>query len=598
MAQALEQQRQAVDYTNAAADFYHKRQFAQAMDYCNRALALNPQQGIAYYYRGLTHFELGNEAQMYADLERAIQLEHSNVRVLEHIAFLLGHLEKYLQAIPLLHRVVELDPGASNSWCLLGQCYYKLGKSDSAKQILEHALQKFPDHPILRLVLMTFLPPIPKSKEEIEQTCSNFLRNLDTLIEEGFTLDNPVHAMPVPFYHAYYGVNCKPIMEKMAQFFLSASPGLAYVAPHCNAPRRNKNKLRIGFMSEFMHAELINQFFERILEGMAGDEELEVVIFSNSAPTHPKVQEIKGKVHKYVHLSGGLEDMRKLVGAEEIDVLMYLEIGVGQNFYYLAYSRLAPIQCVWGGHPITTGIPSIDYFFTTRIAEAENAHEHYSETPILLDHSLAVFTRPQVKPSVPSRRELGLPEGVRLYSCPVQLFKIHPDMDTVFVDILRRDPQGCILLFYPERPLWKPLLEARFAHTIPADLQRRIAFMPFVKRDVFLDMLRAVDCVLDPFHFSFGSTAYLALSANVPFVTWPGEFMRGRTGIWMYERMGMPEMIAPTHEAYAELAVKLANDKAFYAEMSEKIRKNSYHFIDNAGVIGEFTQQLKTLSLR
>ena len=30
--------------------------------------------------------------------------------------------------------------------------------------------------------------------------------------------------------------------------------------------------------------------------------------------------------------------------------------------YYLAFSRLAPVQAVTHGHPCTTGIPTIDHF--------------------------------------------------------------------------------------------------------------------------------------------------------------------------------------------------------------------------------------------
>jgi cell division protein FtsZ len=44
------------------------------------------------------------------------------------------------------------------------------------------------------------------------------------------------------------------------------------------------------------------------------------------------------------------------------------------------------------------------------------------------------------------RKDLGLPENVRLYGCPQTLFKLHPDFDAVLAKILLQDPKGYIVL--------------------------------------------------------------------------------------------------------------------------------------------------------
>jgi len=54
--------------------------------------------------------------------------------------------------------------------------------------------------------------------------------------------------------------------------------------------------------------------------------------------------------------------------------------------YFLAFSKLARIQCVFWGNPITSGIDTIDYFMTADATENENRqiHTHYSEQAVLL----------------------------------------------------------------------------------------------------------------------------------------------------------------------------------------------------------------------
>ncbi len=41
-----------------------------------------------------------------------------------------------------------------------------------------------------------------------------------------------------------------------------------------------------------------------------------------------------------------------------LDILFYPDLGMTPLTYFLAFARLAPVQCVSWGHPVTTGIPA------------------------------------------------------------------------------------------------------------------------------------------------------------------------------------------------------------------------------------------------
>ena len=73
-----------------------------------------------------------------------------------------------------------------------------------------------------------------------------------------------------------------------------------------------------------------------------------------------------------------------LIASDQQDVLYYPELGMDPTVYMLAQQRLAPLQSVGWGHPITTGITSIDLFFSGELLEPADAQQHYREQLIRL----------------------------------------------------------------------------------------------------------------------------------------------------------------------------------------------------------------------
>src|SRR5437868_15188855 len=101
--------------------------------------------------------------------------------------------------------------------------------------------------------------------------------------------------------------------------------------------------------------------------------------------------------------------------------------------YFLAFSRLAPVQCTSFGHPDTTGIPNLDYFISSTLYELDGADLDYSERLILIPDAgtLSYYYRPP-SPSPRDRQSFGFTAADKIYLCPQALQKIHPEMDALF----------------------------------------------------------------------------------------------------------------------------------------------------------------------
>ena len=90
-----------------------------------------------------------------------------------------------------------------------------------------------------------------------------------------------------------------------------------------------------------------------------------------------------------------------------------------QMNYFLAFSKLARIQCVFWGNPITSGIDTIDYFMTAEATENENTqiNQHYSEQAVLLGGQGIWYEEietPDIN-DLPSREDYGFDDNWLLY---------------------------------------------------------------------------------------------------------------------------------------------------------------------------------------
>ena len=132
---------------------------------------------------------------------------------------------------------------------------------------------------------------------------------------------------------------------------------------------------------------------------------------------------------------------------------MYPDIGMEPFTYFLAFARLAPVQCVTWGHPLTTGLDTIDWFLSGESLETEEADAHYTERLVRLRGLPTYYRKPQVAGPAKSRAELGLPESGSLYACPQTLFKFHPEFDRLLAAILQTDRRGHLAMIGRTSPI-------------------------------------------------------------------------------------------------------------------------------------------------
>jgi predicted O-linked N-acetylglucosamine transferase (SPINDLY family) len=279
-----------------------------------------------------------------------------------------------------------------------------------------------------------------------------------------------------------------------------------------------------------------------------------------------------------------LEAARKVIAQEQLDILVYPEIGMDPFTYFLAFSRLAPVQCVTWGHPDTTGIPAMDYFISSEFLEPPDAALHYSERLVRLKHLPTYYYKPERPQGLKSRKDFGLEEDRVIYLCPQSLFKFNPDFDGLIAGIVRAHPEGRVVIIEGQWKHFTELILRRFHKTIPEAMDR-IQVVPRQSSQDFISLLSLADVILDPLKWSGGSTTYEAMSFGIPIVTMPSEFMRGRVTYACYKQMDVMDCVAATEQEYVRLAVRLGTDPAHRAAIKAKLLNANPVLYENADAV-------------
>jgi protein O-GlcNAc transferase len=589
--------REALDMDPAHPDALHllgvslfqSGDIVSGIDHLRRATALRPT--VAAY-----HMNLGNALSDSGQYEEALKV-YAVAQTLSpqdsEVRFNIGNTQRRLgrldQAVTSLDQAIELRADFFEALDLLGRVHAELGRVDLAQLCYDKVIAGA-GYPGTRVRKAMLLPPVVESEENIEYLRQRLLRSLDELSATGLQLRDPLAEVgTTQFYVSYHGKSNKELNSRIAQFYLGACPDLNWTAPHCAKPRTPAGKIRVGFISRFFHEHSIGKTSHGLIEELSRADFSVVALFVPPRVDDAMSRRIAKAADESHTLPRDLAGAREAIAALELDILFYQDVGTEPFTYFLAFSRLAPVQCVSFGHPDTTGIPNMDYFISSALYETENSRRDYSEELVMLENAgtLAYYQWPPFVTDVGNRGEVGLPEGSHVYLCPQSFFKLHPRFDTIVDGILRRDPLGIVILIAPEHNDQLVALQERLRRSV-GGLIGRVGVVPRRNRHEFLRLLKGADVVLDTPEFNGMNSSLEAFSCGVPVVTLAGDWQRARHTLGMYRKMEYMNCVARDVSHYVEIAVRLATDPAVRENARQTILARCGRLFEDRNIVSGF----------
>jgi predicted O-linked N-acetylglucosamine transferase (SPINDLY family) len=219
----------------------------------------------------------------------------------------------------------------------------------------------------------------------------------------------------------------------------------------------------------------------------------------------------------------------------------------------------APIQVHYLGYPGTLGGGLVDYLIADPVvAPAEHASD-YAEALAVLPDAYQINDRDRPIAPTPSRRSVGLPETGFVFCSFNQTYKLNPAVFDAWIGILKAVPDSVLWLL--SRAADDPAIanlqrEAQARGVAPA----RLVFAPRCPNPEHLARYRHADLFLDTWPYNAHTTASDALWAGCPVLTLEGSTFAGRVAASLVAAAGLPELVAPSVDAYVTQAIALAGD--------------------------------------
>ncbi|MGE0225394.1 MAG: hypothetical protein AB7F35_00095 [Acetobacteraceae bacterium] len=497
-------------------------------------------------------------------------------------------------AIETYRQAVLADPRESATYAHLGNLLYTSGYTAEARGIVRIGLRHLPDSPLLHWVdCMTTLPRVPASAEERDRALAAFAAALPGLravcLGRAEALPEAVRAVGFmsPFLLPYHGPVDPALMavhgRLAADIMGAAFPDHAHTrarADACAGPvsRTPHEPIRIGIVTGLFRRHSVWRLPTRGWVEHLDRSRFRLFGYHPRDEHDDQTAYAAGHFERFEHGLRPLPEWMRIIAEDRPHLLIYPQLGNDQPSSQLAALRLAPVQCTTWGHPVTTGLPTIDHFLSSAAMEPPDGDMHYTENLARLpglgtvcDPSCAAWDEPLTVSD--GWAALDLPrDSVRILCCQ-ETPKYQPEHDDLYPRIAQALPNARFVFMDLGRrgrdTLWARLYQAFARHGLDALAHCR--FMPGLPPAAFSALVRDAHVVLDPIGWSGCNTTLEAVGHHIPVVTMPGATMRSRHGLAILSIAGVTDTIVHSPDDYVAAAVRLGRDEAFRGQVAARL---------------------------
>ncbi|MEG5064186.1 tetratricopeptide repeat protein [Microcoleus sp. B3-A4] len=562
----------AQSYSYLGYAFYRQRQYDQAISYFQKCLEI--QTGDVAFYIA------------FADCYQLINQDH--------------------EALTVYEESTRLYPKEANLYFFWILALQKIGRTPEALAVASQASKLLPHALHLKREAELLLPVIYENSEEIEfyrQRFSQGLQNLSQhiLLETPEAKQNALKGIGCyqNFLLQYQGKNDLELQKEYGHLVhrIMAANYPQWVLPRSMSPLKPQEKIRIGYVSHGLRGNGVGKLILGWLRNC--DRQLfEIYCYHINSEQDALTEKFIVYSDFFHQIADDLEAVCQQIISDRLHIVVFVEVGMHPQMIQMAALRLASVQCATWLHPVTSGLPTIDYFLSSEAMEPENAEEHYLEQLIRLPKLGISYTKQIVPEQKKSRWDFQLGDDKIVYLSCQSLSKYLPQHDYIFPEIARRLPESQFVFIANQ----KPLITAKFQQRLKQAFARYglnsedyCVILPRQTLMSYWQLNLLSDIFLDTFSWSGGVTTLEAIACNLPIVTCAGELMRGRQSYGMLKILGLTDTIAQDEAEYIDIAVKLGLDAEWRHTLSQQMSDRHatlYEDVTCVKALEQFYQQV------
>ncbi len=471
---------------------------------------------------------------------------------------------------------LDLVPGAVELGLHLAQLYKILERPADAEATYRRMLAIEPRLVTARLgLVLDRFQSVYADRAQLLQARAQALADLTELeaaLAGGVVIGSEAALINANWFEiAYQGLDDAPLMRRygavLAEIVRRTWPGAGGPAA---VPWSPGQPIRVGFVTGHLHAHSVTKLFGAWIERL-DRARFQIYAVAPGAARDAVTERLTAACDGVVTGHGALTEWAAAVRALGLHALIFLDVGMSAVPSLLAAFRLAPVQAMAWGHPVTSGLPTMDYFLSADLMEPPNGDDHYVERLVRLPGLSICYTPPAPPPRL-GRADFGLPEGRVLYLLTQNLQKYLPQHDGLLVALAQRLPEARLVVLESART--RAAADAFAARLGRAFSAAGLAFADHVIRlppqpsERYLALLPLADIHVDGVGWSGGVTSLEAIMAGLPTAALPTALMRGRHTAALLAAMDLPELIALTPDGLVDRLVRLGADPAYRARIA------------------------------
>jgi predicted O-linked N-acetylglucosamine transferase (SPINDLY family) len=594
----------AETYLNLGNILQAQGKLEEAAEACQRAIALKPDLAAAHNNLGNIHLAQNRFEAALAAYSRAVELKPDLAEAHHNRGLALLNGGRAEEAVVSCKRALSCKPDYAVACVTLGHALTQCGDAEEAARSYDRALALDPQcgEALLGQAIAT-IPIIAASGAQSEAVTTRFGERLDTLVRWARANPGKLGAAvgrAQPFYLPYRAADVTGILGRYGD--LASAEANAYWRPPAQTSRKSYGRAdRIRLVVVSGQVKQRHPVWEIILRGLIAHlnpAEFEVFLYYTGATTDEETSWARSQVARFVLGPKSVHSWLAEIAEAQPDVLFYPEVGMDPSSCTLAALRLAPLQIAGWGHPVTTGLPTIDWFVSAELLEGPGAEQHYREKLVRLPGTgvHTAFHAPQKQNwGGPGRRE----DVVRFALCQ-QPLKFDPEDDVVLARIAKSAGPAEFWLAAPANMPWTAIkLRERISAAFRKEGLDPDAYLrttPWLPREQFLGFLDAMDIYLDCPAFSGYTTAWQALHCGLPIVTLEGPYLRQRLAAGLLRQVGVTDGITASREQYVSTAVDWAHecrDAKRWMARRDELRRAAPRADGNRDAILAFEEKLR-----
>ncbi len=552
-----------------------------ALDHYQLVLEQTPNHVNARVNLGNLYLKQNDTDKAITVLTQAIAIDPENASAYNNLGLALEAAKNPKGALLCYQKALAINPQAIDSYNNLGNLHTAMGQSEIAARCFEAAIKIDPKRAGSHYNYSRLLQQIGRLNDAI--TANRKALELNPARSDAHS--NLIFTMQ-------YNTASRP--EEIAQCarnWAHALPAFPRSTPLANTPVPSR-PLKIGYLSGDFLNHPVGYFLTPVLENH-DPAAVDIYGYSNTPPglEDDLTSRFRGLTGHWRDISClNDDDAAEQIESDQIDILVDLSGHTGRNRLPLLARRLAPVQVGWIGSCATTGLETMDYLLVDEQVVPVDEEELFSETIWRLPQNYLCFSPPPfdvpIRPA-PPRKNTGITFG-----CYNNVAKVTDQTLALWARILSTHADSQLHFrgkAYQDAAIRERLKE-RFS--LVGIESSRISFKGGQERAEFLASYNDIDIALDPFPFGGGASTAEALWMGVPVVSLRSDRWAGRVSESLLKAIGQPDLVAPTQDAYVDIACALADDTSRLGALHQNLRAR----LESSSVCNgpAFTIQLET----